>query len=58
MGDARAVCVCGSSPGPAADRLYGRFIELGRARGALTLLDTYGKDYEDELVVEGGKTNG
>jgi len=23
-----------------------------------TLLDTYGKDYEDELVVEGGKTNG
>lgn len=40
--DAEAVCVCGSSPGPAADRLYGRFIELGRGRGALTLLDAYG----------------
>jgi 1-phosphofructokinase family hexose kinase len=39
---ANAVCLCGSSPGAAADPLYERFIRLARERGALTLLDTYG----------------
>jgi tagatose 6-phosphate kinase len=39
---ANAVCLCGSSPGPAAGWLYKRFIELSRRRGALALLDTYG----------------
>lgn len=39
---ANAVCMCGSSPGPAADPLYERFIRRAREHGALTLLDTYG----------------
>jgi tagatose 6-phosphate kinase len=40
--DANAVCLCGSSPGAAADPLYEQFIRSGRERGALTLLDSYG----------------
>jgi tagatose 6-phosphate kinase len=39
---ANAVCLCGSSPGAAADPLYERFIRQARERGALTLLDSYG----------------
>ena len=39
---ASAVCVCGSSPGPAADPIYGRFITQARENGLLTLVDTYG----------------
>lgn len=42
LGEASAVCLCGSSAGAAADPLYGRFISRGRENGLLTLLDTYG----------------
>ena len=47
---ASAVCLCGSSPGPDADWLYGRFVGLARERGALTLLDTYGEALRVGLV--------
>ncbi len=46
VGGASAVCLCGSSPGPAADPLYAHFIAAARERGALTVLDTYGRALE------------
>ncbi len=49
VGDAAGVCVCGSSPGPAADGLYGHFIAAGRMAGGPTLLDTYGQALRDGL---------
>jgi tagatose 6-phosphate kinase len=47
---AQAVCVCGSSPGPAADRFYGRFLSLARNLGSLTVLDTYGEALRQGLT--------
>ena len=39
----RAVCVCGSSPCALADELYPELLRLGAERGAITLLDSYGR---------------
>lgn len=50
--NASAVCLCGSSPGPAADLLYRIFLEQGRSRGALTLLDTYGDALREGLAAQ------
>ena len=44
------MCVCGSSPGPAADPLYARFVEAGRANSCLTFLDTYGQALRQGLA--------
>jgi tagatose 6-phosphate kinase len=52
VGQASAVCLCGSSPGPAADHLYRTFLEQGRSRGALTLLDTYGDALREGLAAQ------
>jgi tagatose 6-phosphate kinase len=40
---ARAVCLCGSSPGPEADALYPEFLRAAAGKGIPTLLDTYGQ---------------
>jgi tagatose 6-phosphate kinase len=40
---ARAVCLCGSSPGPEADALYPEFLRAAAGKGIPTLLDTYGE---------------
>lgn len=40
---AQAVCVCGSSPCALADELYPELVRAARARGAVTLLDSYGR---------------
>jgi len=50
--DARAVCLCGSSPGPAADPLYNRFIRSARERGILTVLDSYGDALREGLAAQ------
>lgn len=38
-----AVCVCGSSPGPEADTLFPKLVEMARGRGRRVLLDTSGE---------------
>lgn len=40
--EAAAVCLCGSSPGPAADRLFPALIAAARERGVPALLDSSG----------------
>jgi tagatose 6-phosphate kinase len=52
VGNASAVCLCGSSPSPAADYLYRLFLERGRKQGALTLLDTYGYALREGLAAK------
>lgn len=42
----QALCMCGSSPALALDALYPLALREAAARGALTLLDTYGRALE------------
>lgn len=42
LGEARAVCLSGSSPGRAADPLLAEMVAAARARGLPVLLDSYG----------------
>ncbi len=43
------VCLCGSSPAPAADALFFDMIQAANRRGLLTLLDSYGSGLKNGL---------